>query len=140
MSIRDLSLILGQVRGQSVALRKNVTLKFEKGLNTDTTFFWVPSDEDIVLYNQANEVDFTDVVFTVSGLPKQRTKLVDNPICKDKTLVPNPCVTKPDENPAKIPVLLPLKFELCHKKINKSRIISMSASGTLDRIESGVCS
>lgn len=140
MSARDLSLLLGQTRGQSVALRKDITLKFETGTNTDTTYFWLPKDENITFYNQANDVDYSDVVFTVSGVSKQRTKFIDNPICKDEKLNPNPCVAEPELNPEKLEVLLPLKFELCNKKINKSRIISMSASGTLDRIESGVCS
>lgn len=137
---RELALILGDARGQAATLRKNITIKFEIGTNTSTIYYWMPKYPNIQLDNKDNEVDFSDVIFTPVGIPKQRTKLIDNTVCKVIPPTPNPCFIDPINNPLKVEQILPLKFKLCNSKIGKSRIINVSLNGTIQQIEKGECS
>lgn len=136
---RSLVLLIGDARGQAATLRKNITIKFDNGTTTSTVFYWLPQNPDIVLDSTDNEVDFSDVIFTPVGIPRQRTKLVDNPACKATSPTPNPCTANPIDNPAKIIQILPLKFTLCNSKIGKSRTVSVSLNGTIQKIEKGEC-
>lgn len=137
---RELALILGDARGQAATLRKNITIKFEGGTNTSTIYYWMPKYADIQLDNKDNDVDFSDVIFTPVGIPKQRTKLIDNTACKITPPTPNPCVIDPVNNPLKVEQILPLKFKLCNSKIGKIRIINVSLNGNVQQIEQGECS
>ena len=119
-SIRELSLVLSDARAQATTLRKNVTVKFESGTNTAEVRYWIPKYEDVDMNSNARDVDFSDVVYSPVGIPQQRTKTINNP--------------------GTLQVLLPLKFELCNSKINQSRTITLSMNGTVEKIESGVCS
>lgn len=136
---RSLALLIGDARGQAATLRKNITIKFDNGQNTPTIFYWLPSNADIVLDTTDHEVDFSDVTFTPVGIPRQRTKLIDNPACKVTSPTPSPCTTNPIDNPAKIIQILPLKFTLCNSKIGKSRTVSVSLNGTIQQIAKGEC-
>nr|WP_218949346.1 prepilin-type N-terminal cleavage/methylation domain-containing protein [Acinetobacter sp. YH16038] len=147
---RDFALVFGEARGQAISLRKNITIKLTcpTGVdpdtsetkvicpaNTATTFSWTSPDDDIDLTSDA-----IDVVFTGLGTAKQREKLIDNPVC---TPVPpatsTPCNTDPDDNPRKIPQIVPLEFTLCNSKIKTSKTIFVSKTGTVDSITTGVC-
>ena len=147
---RDFALVFGEARGQAISLRKNITIKLtcptetdpssgEKKVvcpaNTATTFSWISPHDDIELTSDA-----IDVIFTGMGTAKQREKLIDNPVCN---LVPpattTPCDTNPDDNPRKIPQIVPLEFTLCNSKIKTSKTIFVSKTGTVDTITTGVC-
>ena len=130
---RELSFVLSDARAKATTLRTNVTLKFQHGQSVPTLIYWIPESDKISLENSANDVDFSDVVFTPIGQPLQRTKMI-----------PNPAYTKnipadPDTNPEFIEVKIPLKFTLCNQDIRQSRIISVSMNGTATNIESGQC-
>ena len=137
-SIRELSLVLSDARAQATTLRKNVTVKFESGTNTAEVRYWIPKYEDVDMNSNARDVDFSDVVYSPVGIPQQRTKTINNPDHNPEE------ESKPDAvppiNPETLQVLLPLKFELCNSKIKQSRTITLSMNGTVEKIESGVCS
>ncbi|WP_180039397.1 Tfp pilus assembly protein FimT/FimU [Acinetobacter sp. YH12218] len=146
MTTKEFALLFGEVRGQAIVLRKPITLKLEcpddgsgKQVcppHTPSVFHWVSPNEDIALSS-----DSIDVVFTGLGIAKQREKLIDNPVCNPKPAVtPTPCDTDPDDNPEKIPQVVPLEFTLCNKKIGESRTIHVSKVGTVDTITMGTCS
>ncbi|QSQ97200.1 pilus assembly FimT family protein [Acinetobacter indicus] len=137
-SIRELSLVLSDTRAQATTLRKNITVKFEEGSNTAETRYWVPRYNDVSLNSNANNVDFSDLVYTSVGIPKQRTKMIPNPHYDANQ--PTDLSTTPPTNPSTVEVLLPLKFELCHDELKQSRTITLSMNGTVEKIESGVCS
>ena len=141
---RDFALVLGEARGQAISLRKNITIKLTCPTETDpstseinvvcpantaTTFSWISPNDDIELTSDA-----IDVIFTGLGTAKQREKLVDNPVCN-----PVPCDTDPDNNPRKIPQIVPLEFTLCNSEIKTSKTIFVSKTGTVDRITTGIC-
>ncbi|WP_286740359.1 MULTISPECIES: pilus assembly FimT family protein [Acinetobacter] len=147
---RDFALVFGEARGQAISLRKNITIKLTCPTETDsetsetkvvcpantaTIFYWIPRNDDIELTSDA-----IDVVFTGLGTAKQREKFIDNPVCN---LVPpartTPCDTNPDDNPKKIPQIVPLEFTLCNSKIKTSKTIFVSKTGTVDIIKTGVC-
>ncbi|WP_443612216.1 pilus assembly FimT family protein [Acinetobacter pseudolwoffii] len=137
-SIRELSLVLSDARAQATTLRKNVTVKFESGTNTAEILYWIPKYDDVDLNSNANDVDFSDVAYNSVGIPRQRTKTIDNEnYDKDQT---TDLTTIPPTNPPTVEVLLPLKFELCNSKIKQSRTITLSMNGTVEKIELGVCS
>lgn len=125
MMTRELSFLLSDVRSKATVLRTNTKLVFSAGQNTATSYYWLPKYEGITLDSRASDVDFSDVVFTPIGQPKQRKKLIDNPT--------------PGGTPAKLEVILPLKFTLCNPKIKQSRTISLSINGTVSDIAKGVC-
>lgn len=137
----DLALLLGEARGQAISLRKNITIKFDCPENSDgeklcpentsTLFYWSVKNNGITLTS-----DTTDVVFTGVGVAK-RTKDVDNPVCKQ---TPNLCETDPDNNPQKIPEIVPMAFALCSSGIKESRTITVNRMGTIDGITRGTCS
>ncbi len=147
---RDFALIFGEARGQAISLRKNITIKLscptEVDLdtnktkvvcpaNTATTFSWISPDDDIELISDA-----IDVIFTGIGTAKQREKLIDNPVCNlVSPATTTPCDTNPDDNPRKIPQIVPLEFTLCNSKIKTSKTIFVSKTGTVDTITTGVC-
>lgn len=160
MTTRELALVFGEARGEAIALRKDITIKFEcppspaSCENTSTTYYWVSPREDVVLTS-----DIIDVIFTATGLAKQRTKMVDNPaydpllvtrvmkdgvevtsITGDTLLFPDEYKEYRDENPSEIPEIVPLEFTLCNADLEESRIIHVSRVGTVDRIEQGECS
>ncbi|MEG2266573.1 pilus assembly FimT family protein [Acinetobacter sp.] len=143
---KDFALLFGEARGQTISLRKNITIKLtcptnlagdiECPPNTLTTYSWVSSNSDIELTSEA-----IDVVFSGLGVAKQREKLVDNPVCHPEPPVsPTPCDTDPEDNPRKIPQIVPLEFTLCNAKIGESRTIHVSKVGTVDAITTGICS
>lgn len=119
---RELSFVLSEARAQATTLRSNVTLKFQHGQNTSILKYWAPKSENIILDNTANDVDFSDVVFTPIGQPLQRTKTIIDPA----------------DSSTKV-VRIPLKFSLCNPEIKQSRTISVSMNGTVTSIESGQC-
>ncbi|WP_168408684.1 pilus assembly FimT family protein [Acinetobacter indicus] len=137
-SIRELSLVLSDARAQATTLRKNVTVKFESGTNTAEVRYWIPKYEDVDMNSNARDVDFSDVVYSSVGIPRQRTKTIDNENYDEHQTTD--LTTTPPTNPPTVEVLLPLKFELCNSKINQSRTITLSMNGTVEKIESGVCS
>lgn len=137
-SIRELSLVLSDARAQATTLRKNVTVKFESGTNTAEIRYWIPKYDDVDMNSNANDVDFSDVTYSSVGIPRQRTKTIDNENYDEHQTTD--LTTTPPTNPPTVEVLLPLKFELCNSKINQSRTITLSMNGTVEKIESGVCS
>ena len=136
---RDLALILSDARGQAAALRKNITVKFQNGVNTPTLYYWVPKSPDTTLNSDDGELYFSDLIFTPVGMPQYKTKQIDNPACNVVAPAQNPCDTKPEDYPKKITQILPLKFKLCNSKIKQSRVISLSLNGTIQQIEKGTC-
>ncbi|MEZ2773906.1 Tfp pilus assembly protein FimT/FimU [Acinetobacter pseudolwoffii] len=130
---RGLSFVLSQARVQATTLRANVTLKFQQGQNTPRLMYWVPESETILLDSTSNDVDFSDVIFTPIGQPKQRVKMIPNPDYNDA--IPE----DPDSNPHLKETRIPLKFTLCNPEIHQSRIISLSMNGTVTDIKSGQC-
>ena len=120
---RELSFVLSEARAQATTLRANVTLKFGQGLKNERILYWAPKSGSIVFDNAADDVDFSDVIFTPIGQPLQRTKVVANP----------------GGTPATKEVRIPLKFSLCNTEIGQSRTISVSMNGTVTSIESGQC-
>lgn len=146
MTTKEFALLFGETRGQAIVLRKSITLKLEcpddgSGKqncppNTSSLLYWVSPNKNIELIS-----DPIDVVFSGVGVAKQREKLIDNPVCNPKPPVsPTPCDTHPDDNPEKIPQVVPLEFTLCNKKIGESRTIHVSKVGTVDTITRGTCS
>lgn len=147
---RDFALVLGEARGQAISLRKNITIKLTCPTETDpstseinvvcpantaTTFSWISPNDDIELTSDA-----IDVIFTGLGTAKQREKLVDNPVCNPvPPATSTPCDTDPDNNPRKIPQIVPLEFTLCNSEIKTSKTIFVSKTGTVDRITTGIC-
>ena len=127
---RELSFVLSDARAQATTLRANVTLKFQQGQNVPRLMYWMPESDAITLDSRLNDVDFSDVVFTPVGQPKQRIKEIPNKDFDDKK----------DEDPQTIEVKLPLKFTLCNSDIGQSRTITVSMNGTVENIESGKCS
>lgn len=147
---RDFALVFGEARGQAISLRKNITIKLTCPTETDpstseinvvcpantaTTFSWISPNDDIELTSDA-----IDVIFTGLGTAKQREKLVDNPVCNPvPPATSTPCDTDPDNNPRKIPQIVPLEFTLCNSEIKTSKTIFVSKTGTVDRITTGIC-
>ena len=110
---KDLAYLFGQARAQSAALRKQVTIKFTSGTNSDTT----------------------DVVFQPIGLVTKRNKQIDNP--SFNPLLPENNTT----NPKKIDQVVPLVFTVCSTKLATSKEISISRTGVIEKIENkaGAC-
>lgn len=130
---RELSFVLSDARAKATTLRANITLKFQSGQNSSNTMYWVPETSDIYLDSSADDVGFSDVVFTPIGQPLQRIKMINNPAHDDS--IPD----DPDTNPPQIEEKLPLKFTLCHTKIKKSKTIELSMNGTVFNIQEGAC-
>lgn len=130
---RDLALILGDARGQAAALRKNIVIKFQVGVNTSTVYYWVPKYSNIQLDATDQDVSFADVTYTPVGVPRQREVDKPNPTY-DKTKPTNSTT-----NPVTIKVIVPLKFKLCNSKNGKSRMLDISLNGTIQQIEKGEC-
>lgn len=120
---RELSFVLSEARAQATTLRANVTLKFQHGQNVPRLMHWAPQSDSITFDTSSDDVDFSDVIFTPIGQPKQRTKMIIDP----------------DDPSAQQEVKIPLKFTLCNTEINQSRTISVSMNGTVTNIESGQC-
>lgn len=141
---RDFALLINEARGQAISLRKNITIKLECPKNNITdlpecpensgiTFYWETSTPDVELTSEK-----ADVIFSGMGLAKQRTIEIPNPSYdsdQDEDLT-----TTPPTNPKKIQKILPLEFMFCNKKIKESRTVFVSNVGTVDAIQSGVCS
>lgn len=132
-SARDLAQVFGNARAQAVALRKNVTLKFEQGVNDSTTFYWVPKSGN----GAALTSDNVDVVFGPTGLAKQRTIMIDN--VNYNPANPTDMTTTPPTNPPKVPQIVPMEFVLCNTKLKQTRIVSISSIGTINKIRTGTC-
>ncbi|WP_347474134.1 prepilin-type N-terminal cleavage/methylation domain-containing protein [Acinetobacter thermotolerans] len=130
---RELSFVLSEARAKATTLRANITLKFQAGQNSSNVMYWIPETSDIRLDNSADDVDFSDVIFTPIGQPLQRTKMIRNPAHNDS--IPD----DPDTNPPQIEVKLPLKFTICHTTIKKSKTIELSMNGTVFNIQEGTC-
>ena len=131
---RELSFVLSDARAQATTLRANVTLKFQQGQNVPRLMYWMPESDAITLDSTSNDVNFSDVVFTPVGQPKQRIKEIPNKDFDHKK------DEDPQTNPRTIEVKLPLKFTLCNSDIGQSRTITVSMNGTVTNIESGECS
>ncbi len=136
---REVSFLLSDARAQASTLRQNITIKFQQGVNSPTTLYWTPNSDTIKFLDETDDVDFSDVIYTPVGMPKQRTKLINNPICVSKQDAENPCKLDPGNNPLQVHVIVPLKFALCNSKIGQSRIVKVSLNGSIEKIESGVC-
>ncbi|MEC8886685.1 MAG: prepilin-type N-terminal cleavage/methylation domain-containing protein [Pseudomonadota bacterium] len=134
---RELVFTLTEARGQAAALRKEITIKFENGTSTATTFFWLPRYDDISFDESANDVSFDDVIYSPLGVPQQRKKEIDNPAYDP--LLPTDLNVDPPVNPPKIEVVVPLKFTLCNADIEKSKTISVSLNGNVEAVTSGEC-
>ncbi|MDM1276961.1 prepilin-type N-terminal cleavage/methylation domain-containing protein [Acinetobacter indicus] len=140
---RDFADLITDARGQAIASRKNITIKLEcpTGVdqlpvcpeNTPTLYHWDKTAPDTELKSLK-----LDIVFSGIGLAKQRTRMIDNPLHdpnEEEDLDADPPV-----NPEKIQEIVPLEFTFCNSKIKQSRTVFVSNVGTVDRIESGVCS
>ncbi len=134
---RELVFVLTEARGQAATLRKEITIKFENGTSTATTFFWVPRYDDIAFDARADDVSFDDVIYSPLGVPQQRKKEIDNPAYDP--LSPTDLNADPPLNPPKVKVVVPLKFTLCNADIKKSKTISVSLNGTVEAVTSGGC-
>lgn len=135
-SARELSYVLTDARAKATATRKQVTIKFISGVNSATTFHWVPKHQSIELDATANDVDFSDVVISPIGQVQQRTKMIPNPDYK----APPEGSSDPAINPEELAVLVPLKFTLCNSKLYRSKTVELSVNGTVSNISTGVCS
>lgn len=131
-SIRELSFVLSEARVKATTLRTNTHVKFQSGQTLGTQFFWQPQYNDLTLQNDEDDIDISDVTFSAIGIPKQRSKWIANPICKELPEGEN-C-----EQPI-IQQILPLKFKLCHIELHESKTIELSTNGTVSSIYSGVC-
>ena len=130
---RELSFVLSDARSQATTLRANVTLKFQQGQNAPRLMYWAPSSDSITFDITSDDVNFSDIIFTPIGQPKQRVKMIPNPAYNKK--IPEDIKT----NPSQIEVKIPLKFTLCNKDIGQSRTITVSMNGTVTGIEGGQC-
>ncbi|MEN8425560.1 prepilin-type N-terminal cleavage/methylation domain-containing protein [Acinetobacter schindleri] len=141
---RDFANLVTDARGHAISSRKNITIKLDCPMsdsgskecpeNTETLYYWNKSLNDTEL----KSLSLDDVVFSGLGLAKQRTAMIDNPNYDPSR--PEDLMADPPVNPKKIQVVVPLEFTFCNSKIKQSRTIYISSVGTVDRIESGVCS
>lgn len=136
---RDLVYVFGQARGQSAVLRREVAVKFESKPNTMTEFYWLPRDEDIKFSSAAKEVIFSPIGIGSSRIAnpnynKAKQDAIGNPL--NPNYDPN-YVTQPET----IVVPQVQTFRVCSTKLNDSRIISISKTGIIEKIESqlGAC-
>lgn len=144
---RDLAEKLKQVRGTAVALRKEVSIRFEAPPTTSTDpegdiFYWQPDNSNIVIMSEAAP---EGVSFTPVGIAKPRTtsirkEMITNP--KYDANLPEDPYTNPKQIP-KWEQTADLVFEICHKELKEIRSIRIFKGGVIQAIESkpllGVC-
>src|SRR5690606_1239446 len=141
---KDFALMIGEARGQAISLKKNITIKLECPKNNITNLPECPENSEITFYWETNTPDIEltsekeDVIFSGMGLAKQRTIEIPNPSYDPSQN--EDLTTTPPTNPQKIQKILPLEFVFCNKKIKENRTVFVSNVGTVDAIQSGVCS
>ena len=136
---RELAYTFGEARSKSAVLRKEVVVKFDDGANTETEFHWKPKSSDISLKTVAKEIIFSPI-----GIGSSR---ITNPnYNKDKEdAIGNSTDPYFDADyttqPKTIVVPQVQTFRLCSTKLKDSRIVTISKTGILEKIENqaGVC-
>lgn len=139
---RELADVFGKARGQASGLHRDITIKLE--CPTVGGKEVCPADTPVLLHwtstykNVAMVGDRQNVTYTATGVAKQRTKTIPNPSFLPPPAVSNTSVSPPI-NPPTIEVVAPLEFKLCNSKLKEQKTIFISSTGTVERIESGVC-
>lgn len=136
---RDLIYIFTQARSQSAALRRETTVRFEDQTNTMTVFYWVPKNSDIVLKTVANEVIFSPIGIGSSRIANPNyNKDKENAIGQPTNPNYDAGYTSQSET-----IVVPQiqKFRLCSTKLKDSRILTISKTGLIEKIENlaGAC-